>query len=730
MSQRDPLEYESLAEIVADALELAPEERESFLESRTAGNAELLAAGRSMLELESHIGGSGPLSDASIARQRALAEEIFDSPGTTPKPALSEIDGYAVLREIARGSMGVVYECQQENPRRRVAVKTLEGPWRRKEVAARLMREAEVLSMLRHPAIAHVYEAGEAETPFGSLPYFAMELVEGQPLDDYFRAEAPEESEIIRLLIEVARALDFAHERGVIHRDLKPGNILVGNSGEPKLLDFGVARAIELGGPDLTLLTEPGAVMGTLRYMSPEQAAGAVGEVGTRSDVYSFGAIMYEAFAGRPPVNLAGLSLPASLDAITSPRIAPASEWNSSIHPDLDTIIAKAMEVEPERRYQSAGELADDLERYRNGKPIAARPPTLMRQVALFSRRHRLALGVTLLVVTSMVTATVVSVASSVRAREAEAAAIDQASAAERALEELRAEQKLRERLTDLSNTHDAGFTQVFRHSWAGGLELLKKARDGRLELLGPTDTAFMNSQGAYAAGVAMHGTPKEAERAYTESLREREAALDPGHPFLIGYYEEAGLAMLRLGQLDQAEEWLQARIALSENHAPESIGSHYFDALVELVDAYLNAGRPGDAERVAQGVVESLGELGDLSRRVGAELRVARSLAAQGDVIEAANFYERVLRADLSPIPDYPRALLLREAGIALGHAGEEQKALFYLDRAFGEQVRAGTSVADLRSTAVTAMEIAVGSPAYLKLWQNRVRALDAAVE
>jgi WD40 repeat protein len=299
-------------------------------------------------------------------------------PALPREVAVPRVDGYEVLGELGRGGMAVVYKARHLRLGRLVALKVLPvGAHAGPEAAARFRREAEALARLQHPNVVQVHEAGEQ----GDRPWLALELVEGGSLAQRLAGRPLPPTEAARLAELIARAVQAAHEAGVVHRDLKPANVLLTPAGDPKVTDFGLAR-----GPGDADQTGTGAVLGTPQYMAPEQAAGHSHRAGPAADVWALGVVLYELLAGRPPFQ--GQSALDTLRRVERDDPLPPGRYRPGVPRDLETVCLKCLEKAPHRRYPSAAALADDLRRFQAGMPVSARPLSPAGRLARWARRH------------------------------------------------------------------------------------------------------------------------------------------------------------------------------------------------------------------------------------------------------------------------------------------------------------------------------------------------------
>jgi len=347
--------------------------------------------------------------------------------GTTPAPPdalpATQVRGYQFVRLLGAGSQGAVYEAVQQSTRRRVAVKiALAAADAQSAARRRFEREIELAAQLRHPHIVAIFDSG---TTAEGWPYCVMDLVEGVPLTQFVRSTGRELRAGLRLFAEVCTAVQYAHQGGVIHRDLKPSNILVEPDGRPRVLDFGLARAVTVDGA--APLSQTQDMLGTLPYMAPEQAHGAPTAIDTRTDVYALGVILYELLTGRYPYPVGdGLATtvqhicqtpPAPLRRAWSPTAGarPTRGGRCPLDGELETIVQRALAKEPARRYQSAGELARDVDHYLRGAPLDARRDAPVYVAWKLAQRYRARLAAAALIALVLAFAVITTVSAARR---------------------------------------------------------------------------------------------------------------------------------------------------------------------------------------------------------------------------------------------------------------------------------------------------------------------------
>jgi len=308
----------------------------------------------------------------------------------------ADIGGVTLVRVIAEGGMGRVYEGLQHSPSRAVAVKVMKPGFISQHLLRRFGYEAELLGRLRHPGIAQIFSAGTHESEDKTVPYFVMEYVNNpRTIVKYADDMKLSSSNRMQLFREVCNAVAHGHQRGVIHRDLKPGNILVDSSGHPKVIDFGIARATDAELALTTMQTDAGQLLGTFQYMSPEQFDADPDDLDVRSDVYSLGMVLYELLAGRPPYDVSSRAVYEVARIVREDEPEPLSNLNRSLGRDVCRIVGRCLQKDRERRYSSAAELSADIGRCLAGEPIEAWSPGLLEGIVRLARRHRIAAAAT-----------------------------------------------------------------------------------------------------------------------------------------------------------------------------------------------------------------------------------------------------------------------------------------------------------------------------------------------
>ncbi len=373
--------------IFKKAITLPAGELPNFLKNECAGDSDLEAMVSRMVASDDQ-----GMEDFLISQKPEKPTGVF----STPEVEGLWVDRFQIVRRIGQGGMGQVFLAQQQEPQREVALKILRPDLSDPSLSRRFKVEIQVLGRLNHPGIAQIHDAG---TTSDGHSYFAMEYVPGKPLTDFSQRKNLDQKARLKLVAQICDAVHYAHEQGVVHRDLKPANILVVEMGDGsfqiKILDFGVARLYQELDKDASIYTLPGQLLGTLAYMSPEQAAGENQTIKPSSDVYQLGVILFEILAGKLPLKVDTETIPEALRRILEDEPPSLGTVNLAMRGDLEIIVSKAMAKEPHRRYAMAGELASDLRRYLDGLPIVARPTTafyLLRKRILKKRQILLSL--------------------------------------------------------------------------------------------------------------------------------------------------------------------------------------------------------------------------------------------------------------------------------------------------------------------------------------------------
>lgn len=445
-----PLDWAKLKDVVADAFELPITERDAFIRQSCAGSETLLIEAIALVKAQEHNSEAAHVLHPLIDAFAGL---------TGPDPAAltgKRIGKYELIHLLGEGAMAAVYLARQDGVERPVALKILRSDAMSYDAHRRFTQEVAAQGRIEHPGVARIFEAGEAAD--ASVPgargirYIAMEYVDGPPLTVWARQKNLSLTDRIRLFADVADAVHAAHQRAIIHRDLKPANVLVaddGGYGRPKVLDFGIARVLQniddaeqTSASSIktsrTFRTTAGVLLGTLGYMSPEQAGGDA-DADLRSDIWTLGVMLHELVTGRLPVPVTGLSLAVAMKRLIEPNITPGTIGtiaDDETGGDLTAILTTALSPELERRYASAGLMANDLRRMLRHEPVIARAPTRRYLARKFARRHRAGVVATTIVLASLVATTAFSTASFLRESKARGTAVTARAEAEAALTE------------------------------------------------------------------------------------------------------------------------------------------------------------------------------------------------------------------------------------------------------------------------------------------------------
>jgi non-specific serine/threonine protein kinase/serine/threonine-protein kinase len=635
--------WERLKAIFDQALDLPAERRAAFLDEACGPDRALRDEAQALLASHEAAGG--------FLEAPAVAQIGLSSIPKEPAAAGARVGPYVILGELGRGGMGTVYHARRDEDRKEVALKVVHGGLSASLFAARFRQERRILARLEHPGIARLIDGGSTDD--GRL-YYAMEYVDGRPLDAYVADTQPNLRARLELFRAICAAVAFAHRNLVVHRDLKPGNIVVARDGTPRLLDFGIAKLLAPDDTDAPELTLTGMQLMTPEYASPEQVRGEA--VTTATDAYALGLILYLLLAGRRAFEFPTRSAEEVTRVVCQQEPRPPSEAGGRLTArerralvgDLDTIVLKALRKEPSRRYATADELSEDVRRYLEGLPVLARRDTVRYRATKFVRRHRGAVAASVLLVLSLVAGLAATLHQARLAGQARARAEQRSRDAQRLANSLVFE--LHDAIADLPG---ATATRA----------LLVKRASEMLDTLSaemPDDPVLAESLAAayHRLGIVL-GTPGDANLGDSAgalaahrkglALRERAAAQVPG-------------------DLDRQESLATSHVDLSYALGSGSEAVAQARAAVEL-SARLVAAKP-EEPRYARRLAHAQFALGSALVVGGDAPGAARSFA------EAARVYETMLGRE----PD--NEALLRNAAIARKRLGAiEAKAERYAE-------------------------------------------------
>ncbi len=637
-------------ELFERAVELDPALRDEFL-AREATDAPAVAREVRRL-LENWTDDSNFLAPPSETRVAGS----LDARHSDAAPG-ARIGAYRIERLLGAGGMGSVYLAHQERPSRRVALKLMRAGLSSAAEQRRFEAEAEILGRLRHPAIATVFEFGVHGEGADTTPYFAMEYVEGAlDLVAYAREAGLELRARVELGLALCDAVQHAHGKGVIHRDIKPGNVLVDERGALKVIDFGVARVV---GVDLarSIGATGGEALGTIAYASPEQLDGDWRDVDVRADVYSIGATLFELFCGRPPFVAKGRALVTFVREVCE-RPAPAlSSIAPELAPELEWIVAKCLEKERERRYATADELARDLRRWLDGEPVLAAPPSALYRLRKLVARNRIAFAAAAIVLASLVTALVISLAKTREADEQRLIAVRAGEASERDAAAARAAAREAEEQRQLAALASE---QAARDAESARVESRRRQAviDSLRSMLGAVSPDEDGRNVTLFELLERRRSNLESEFADDPRLRVQLQS------FLIEAYGNLGLAAQGI---ELAESSLATMLA-DGGYSPSEISAMQFF----LARRYYESGRMTEAGALVDAARALLADSEATLPEDGVAALQMRAMAMekQGLVDESIVAFEEALAVARRSLGDDHLATLMLMTDVALGHA------------------------------------------------------------
>ncbi len=698
---------------------------------------------------------AGPTSDdrATDAIGPDPAPVVTSAPRPVAEGPGTQIGPYKLLQKLGEGGMGVVYMAEQEQPvRRKAALKIIKPGMDTAQVVARFEAERQALAMMDHPNIARVLDAGATGS---GRPFFVMELVNGIPITDYCDRARLTPRERLELFIPTCRAIQHAHQKGIIHRDVKPSNVLVtlvDGRAVPKVIDFGIAKATDQRLTERTLFTQHGAVVGSFEYMSPEQAALSGVDIDTRSDVYSLGVLLYELLTGSTPLGHARLREAGyaeilrlireeeprkpstrlsdsgeALPSIAATRGTEPTRLTRLVRGELDWIVMKSLEKDRARRYESAAGLARDVEKYLADEPVEACPPSKWYRLGKFARRHRTALAVAASFAALLVLASAVSIWLAMQARrERNRALAAEASARAESIRAANAERTTRSEAEKVKAINEFLTEDILTQAEPG-----KNAAESKVTLREVLDRAagkvgerfrekpeveIALRRAIYATYHGLGAWEKAEQQAVAKLELERRLHGDDGVESLLALTElghirdHLGRNREALDALNQADEGLRRRLAPDDPNAVAVRGN--------LAMAYESAGRTSQAIAIFEDLLRNHDDPNIPAIREN----LAKAYRSAGRTTDAIAILEDLLRQTTTRMgPDHPDTLGFRMSlALAYLEVGQTAKAIPILEEVLkGMNARLGpdhpdtfAGVSNLASAYVAVGRVAEALP------------------
>jgi non-specific serine/threonine protein kinase/serine/threonine-protein kinase len=630
-------QWDQIEKLCQGALDRADGDRASFLDDACAGDDALRREVESLLKYQIPARNFIEAPALEVAAKVAAADQVSSLVG-------EQINRYQILSLLGAGGMGTVYLAEDTSLSRRVALKIINPGMDSNQVIARFETERQALAMMDHPNIARVFDAGATST---GRSYFVMELVDGIPITHYCDSKRLSVAERIRLFIPVCQAIQHAHQKGIIHRDIKPSNILVAEQEgkpSPKVIDFGLAKALghQLG--DASMMTNLGIVVGTPDYMSPEQAELTRQDIDTRSDIYSSGAVLYELLTSTTPLKQERLSNAGYIEVLRrireeeplSPSVRLRSQHGRAaklLRGELDWITMKALEKDRTRRYETVDGLARDLQRYLDGEPVEAGPPSATYRMRRFAQKHRAWLATGTAFAALLIAGAVTTSWMAIRASHAEQEALAvneflqndllaQASANTQARPDTKPDADLKVRtaldraaaridgkfaaqpLVEASIRQTIGRTYKDLGLYAEAQRQVERTLELRRRVLGEQHPGTLASMDSLGGIYGVQGNYAQAEPLFTKVLEIRRRVLGEEHPNTLSSINRMG-SLYRSQHKDAQAEPLFTKVLEIQQRL---LGEEHPDTLLSmsnLGEAYGSQGKNAQAEPLFIKVLE-----------------------------------------------------------------------------------------------------------------------------